>query len=211
VQQTSNYTELTIKEGENIESFSFRPLDADRDVELLYNWMHQKHIAPFWKLDLPLADLKTWVHKSVEAKHKDCYIGFYNDEPVCYLIAYSVEEDPIKDYYDHKKGDLGMHLLIGPRSFLNKEDGLSIVRAMILFLFDRYDTERIIGEPDRRNRIVIPILKELGGDVLGRIQLPNKEAALIAGEKEAVLENLRVKNIDVTVHASMTVSGNELV
>ncbi|MGP4070076.1 GNAT family N-acetyltransferase [Halobacillus sp. B29] len=211
MQQTSNYTELTITEGENIESFSFRPLDADRDVELLYDWMHQKHIAPFWKLDLPLADLKTWVHKSVEAKHKDCYVGFYNGEPVCYLIAYSVEEDPIKDYYNNKKGDLGMHLLIGPHSYLNKEDGLSIVRAMILFLFDRYNAGRIIGEPDRRNRIVIPILRELGGEVLGRIQLPNKKAVLISGEKAPVKENLNEKKIDVDIRKSMTVPGNELV
>nr|WP_256558337.1 GNAT family N-acetyltransferase [Halobacillus sp. A1] len=200
-----------ITAGENVESFSFRPLDAGRDVELLYKWMHQKHIAPFWKLNLPLSEFKPWVHKSVEAEHKDCYIGFYNGEPVCYLIAYSVEEDPIKDYYDYKKGDVGMHLLIGPHSCLNKEDGLSIVRAMILFLFDRYDAERIIGEPDRRNRIVIPILKELGGEVLGRIQLPNKEAVLISGEKAPVIEKLRENNIEVDIRNSMTVPGNELV
>ncbi|SFG15845.1 Protein N-acetyltransferase, RimJ/RimL family [Halobacillus alkaliphilus] len=211
MQHTSKYTELNITDGEKVENFSFRPLDPNQDVELLYDWMHQKHIAPFWKLNLPLSELKRWVHHSAEAEHKDCYIGTFNGEPVCYLIAYSVEEDPIKEYYDDKQGDLGMHLLIGPRSYLNKEDGLSIVRAMILFLFDRYNTKRIIGEPDRRNRIVIPILKELGGEVLGRVHLPNKEAALIAGEKEAVFAKLREKNIDVTIHTSMTVPGNELV
>ncbi|MGI8314301.1 GNAT family N-acetyltransferase [Halobacillus mangrovi] len=210
MQQPINFTELALKDGENIEDFSFRPLDYEKDVELLYEWMHQKHIAPFWKLNLPMAEFKSWVHKSVEAEHKDCYIGSYEGNPVCYLIAYSVKEDPIKDYYDYQDQDLGMHLLIGPRSYLNKKDGLSIIRAMIIFLLKRYQTERIVGEPDIRNRIVIPILKEIGGEVLGRIELPNKKATLIVGEKSDVEERLRDKGIEVEVHTSIEPLGSEL-
>ncbi|WP_347861508.1 GNAT family N-acetyltransferase [Salimicrobium sp. PL1-032A] len=199
------YTELTIKEdGQKEGHFSFRRLDFDKDVNMLYEWMHQKHIAPFWKLDLPMEDFKEWVRKSVEAEHKDCFIGTYEGKPVCYVIAYRIKEDPIKDYYDHQSGDLGMHLLIGDRSYLNKEDGVRIVRAMILFLFDHYGAKRIVGEPDIRNRIVIPVLKRLGGDVEGRVQLPGKRAALITGEQSKVMKTLQEDGIHTIFHSRLS-------
>lgn len=207
---TTNRTELKMKDGAREEAFSFRPLE-ERDVELLYDWMHQKHIAPFWKLDLPMEELRSWVRKSVHTEHKDGYIGTYNGKPVCYLIAYSIEKDAIKDYYDYQTGDLGMHLLIGPRALLNKEDGLSLVRAMIHFLFDRYGAKRIIGEPDRRNRIVIPILKQVGGESLGRIDLHGKQASLIVGAKEAFEKSLWDNDVEIQTLTRMEMSKSELV
>ncbi|GEN52688.1 GNAT family N-acetyltransferase [Halobacillus faecis] len=207
----NDMTELKVKEGEKESDFSFRPLDEEKDVELLHDWMHQKHISPFWKLNLPMEEVRTWVRKSVEAEHKDGYIGTYNGDPVCYLIAYAIEKDPIKDYYSYQCGDLGMHLLIGPRPLLNKEDGLSLVRAMIHFLFERYQATRIIGEPDRRNRIVIPILKQVGGANLGRIDLHGKQASLIVGAKEAFEKSLRDNGVEVQTLTRMETSKSELV
>ncbi|MYL49928.1 GNAT family N-acetyltransferase [Halobacillus litoralis] len=208
--QTINKTELKMKEGAKEDTFTFRPLE-EKDVELLHDWMHQKHISPFWKLNLPMEELRSWVRKSIEAEHKDGYIGTYNGEPVCYLIAYAIEKDPIKDYYDDQNGDLGMHLLIGPRPFLNLDDGLSLVRAMIYFLFERYQAKRIIGEPDRRNRIVIPILKKVGGENLGRIDLHGKQATLIVGAKEAFEKSLRDNDVEIRTLTRMETSKSELV
>ncbi|MEC3885752.1 GNAT family N-acetyltransferase [Halobacillus sp. HZG1] len=207
--ESKNWSELKLKDGAKEDIFCFRTLE-EKDVELLYDWMHQKHISPFWKLNLPVEELRSWVRKSVEADHKDGYIGTYNGEPVCYLIAYAIEKDPIKGYYHDQSGDLGMHLLIGPRHLLNKEDGLSLVRAMIYFLFDRYPAKRIIGEPDRRNRIVIPILKEVGGENLGRIDLQGKQASLIVGAKEAFEHSLRDNGVEIEMLTRMASSKSEL-
>ncbi|QYF83996.1 acetyltransferase [Brevibacterium sp. PAMC21349] len=204
-------TEFFVRDGETVECFTFRPVDFDKDLDMLYEWMHQNHIAPFWKLNLPMPEFKKWLHNSIEAEHKDVYIGTFNGTPVCYLIAYSVKDDPIREYYDYQKGDLGMHLLIGPRSFLNKEDGLSIIRAMIIFLYNQYGTKRIIGEPDIRNRIVIPILKKLGGKVVDRIDLQQKKASLIVGERQSVEKKLKEKNIQVEMLHTFTELRNELV
>ena len=76
---------------------------------------------------------------------------------------------------------------------------------MILFLFDQYkDMNRIIGEPDIRNRIVIPILKRLGGEVIGEIDIHNKKASLIMGERGAVLEKV-AQDVQVEWLKSMNV------
>ncbi|MED1864368.1 GNAT family N-acetyltransferase [Fictibacillus nanhaiensis] len=187
--------------------FSFRPVEFERDVDTLFNWMHQSHIAPFWKLNLPIKEFTQWLNHSIESKQKDIYIGSYNDIPICYLIAYAVKDDPIKKYYSYHKDDLGMHLLIGPRSYLNKEDGLSIIRGMILFLFEHYGAQRIIGEPDVRNRIIIPILKGMGGEVKGTIQLPHKKATLIMGERELIMNKLDKDGIQVTFINKLSQEG----
>lgn len=206
-----NETKFFVIEEGTENCFTFRPVDFDQDLDVLYEWMHKSHIAPFWNLNLPMPEFKGWLHKSIEAEHKDVYIGTLNGIPACYLIAYSIKDDTIRRYYDYQKGDLGMHLLIGPRPFLNKEDGLSIIRAMIIFLFDRYGAKRIIGEPDIRNRIVIPILKELGGHVVDRIDLQHKKASLIVGERQLVEKKMKEKNIEIRMLNTITASRKELV
>ncbi|ELK48500.1 GNAT family N-acetyltransferase [Halobacillus sp. ACCC02827] len=196
-------TEFRIVEEDKSRRFAFRPLEIG-DADLLHTWMHQKHIAPFWKLDVSKEKLTEWVENSLKAEHKDCYIGTCNGEPVTYVIAYDIRKDPIREYYDHQEKDLGMHLLIGPRPLLNKADGLGLIRAMIYFLFDTYDAHRIIGEPDRRNRIILPILKQIGGEVLGHIDLPGKEATLIQGEKAAFEKSLADHQVVVEPMQRMT-------
>jgi acetyl CoA:N6-hydroxylysine acetyl transferase len=200
-------SEFFIIEEGHAHNFLFRPVDLDKDLTMLYEWMHSPHIAPFWKLDLPMAEFKEWLSSSIESKHKDIYIGYYNGKPVSYLIAYSVKNDPIREHYDAKDGDLGMHLLIGPRPFLNKQDGLSLIRSMVVFLFHQYGAKRIIGEPDIRNRIIIPLLRELGGDVLGQIELSNKKASLIMGERKKI--EAKLKEMNVTVAMLKTISKLE--
>jgi acetyl CoA:N6-hydroxylysine acetyl transferase len=204
-------SEFFIIEKGQSDNFLFRPVDFDKDLTMLYEWMHSRHIAPFWKLDLPVEKFKEWLASSIESTYKDIYIGFYNGEPVSYLIAYSVKNDPIRQYYDVQDGDLGMHLLIGPRSYLNKQDALSLIRSMIVFLFHQYGAKRIIGEPDIRNRIIIPILKELGGDVLGQIELPDKKASLIIGERKKIEASLKEKNVTVAMLKTISTLENILV
>ncbi|WP_281657888.1 GNAT family N-acetyltransferase [Halobacillus sp. Cin3] len=190
-------TEIEIIEQEKTEIFTFRPLSV-KDTDTLFEWMHQRHIAPFWKLDLPMETFEEWVRASITADHKDCYLVDWNGEPAGYLIAYWAGEDPVHHHYEHEAGDLGMHVLVGPEKFLNKQAGRQLLQSMIQFLFFTYHTERIIGEPDIRNRIIIPIMKGLGGKVLHRIQLPHKRAALIAGERQAVEQVRKSQGIQVT-------------
>jgi acetyl CoA:N6-hydroxylysine acetyl transferase len=177
---------ITEESGRTI---SFRPVNVE-DVHILHEWMHQKHIYPFWKLNLPLEEIKVWVKNSISSRHKRVFMGYLNDEPVCYVIGYDVRQDPIKHYYSIEPRDMGMHLLIGPRQLLNKEDGETIIRAMTLFLFEKFGANRMIGEPDYRNRIVIPILKKLGANVIKEIQINEKKAKLILANRDDFHKNI---------------------
>ncbi|MBD1380556.1 GNAT family N-acetyltransferase [Metabacillus arenae] len=171
-------------------TISLRQVIYEKDIETLYDWMHQKHIAPFWKLDVPKHEFKEWLKKSIASKKKDVYMGFIDGTAVSYLIVYSIKDDPIRHYYEYHEKDIGMHLLIGPREYLNKQAGFSIIRAKLAFLFSKYDAKRIIGEPDVRNRIIVPILKKCGGKVVTMLELPHKKAYLITGDREIFLEKM---------------------
>jgi acetyl CoA:N6-hydroxylysine acetyl transferase len=187
---------ITEESGRTI---SFRPVNEE-DVPILHEWMHQKHIYPFWKLNLPIEEIKVWVKNSISSRHKRVFMGYLNDEPVCYVIGYDVRQDPIRHYYSIKPRDMGMHLLIGPRRLLNKEDGETIIRAMTLFLFEKFGANRMIGEPDYRNRIVIPILKKLGANVVKEIQINQKRAKLVIANRNDFHQNIGDSNITSSFH-----------
>ncbi|MCA0171881.1 GNAT family N-acetyltransferase [Bacillus sp. RAR_GA_16] len=187
---------ITEESGRTI---SFRPVNED-DVPILHKWMHQKHIYPFWKLNLPLEEIKVWVKNSISSRHKRVFMGYLNKEPVCYVIGYDVRQDPIRHFYSIEPRDMGMHLLIGPRRLLNKEDGETIIRAMTLFLFEKFGANRIIGEPDGRNRIVIPILKKLGANVVKDIQINEKRAKLVIANRNDFHQNISDSNITSSFH-----------
>ncbi|MFC0524430.1 GNAT family N-acetyltransferase [Pontibacillus salicampi] len=185
--ESIDHHECVVEDPALNQTISFRAADYDKDIHTLFNWMHQKHIYPFWKLNVDWEDFKIFFHHSVTASHKRVFFGFINGEPVCYGIAYRIESDPLKEYYAYKPGDLGMHLLIGPREYLNRQTGLAIIRGMSYYLFSKYEAQRIIGEPDYRNRIVIPILTSIGAVDHGVLELPHKKAKLVIGERHTVL------------------------
>ncbi|MGG4489269.1 GNAT family N-acetyltransferase [Metabacillus idriensis] len=186
--------EAIIEDREFSHIISLRPVKMT-DLEILYGWMHQQHIAPFWKLNVSKEDFYAYLERSVKADHKRVYLCFLDEMPAGYLIAYSIQHDSIRNYFQAEPGDLGMHLLIGPRALLNKEDGLMIVRAMTAFLMKKFGPRRVIGEPDIRNRIVIPILKEIGGYVADTIVLPHKKASLVIGQYDRFNDYISSKNV----------------
>lgn len=173
---------------------SFRHVTG-KDIDILHTWMQLPHIAPFWKLNVSRDRFAGYLDRTLHADNKRVFLVYVDDLPVAYLMAYSIFQDPVKDYYEAKSGDLGMHLLIGPREFLNKDDGLMLIRAMTAFLMEKYECGRIIGEPDVRNRIVIPILKRIGGERFGTITMPHKKAALMIGERNNFYRYLLTKDV----------------
>ncbi|KGP72097.1 GNAT family N-acetyltransferase [Pontibacillus yanchengensis] len=196
--ENQRHHECRIYDSDIQQTISFRPAEYDKDLDTLFDWMHQKHIYPFWKLNLPYEDFKQFVKDSVHAQRKRVFIGFMDGKPVCYLITYSVPHDSIHSYYSYQEGDIGMHLLVGPRDYLTKHHGFSLVRAMSYYIFEKFGAERIVGEPDYRNRIVIPILKRMGARDFGILELPTKRANLMIGKREEVYTILENSPIQAT-------------
>ncbi|QCS51053.1 GNAT family N-acetyltransferase (plasmid) [Picosynechococcus sp. PCC 11901] len=162
---------------------SIRTVDYGQDLERIFNWMHQRHLVPFWKLNLSFTEFQKFLRKSLTAIQKDLVITSLEGEPICYGIFYQVAADNIRHFYPYQKSDIGGHIAIGERRHLTPEYLIPIFRASFQFAFKTYDTERIIIEPDAKNRILIPLLTNMGFKIYDTVKLPHKKATLMILEK----------------------------
>ncbi|MBA4496120.1 GNAT family N-acetyltransferase [Paenactinomyces guangxiensis] len=165
------------------QTISVRYLSYEKDLLLLHEWMQSPHIAPFWQLNIPLEEFKSYLTRSLNMQHRTHYLVFLDDMPVSYMMSYVVKEELIRDYYEYEEDDIGGHFVIGPRSFLSPVYIIPIVRSMITYLFKNRGVNKVVVEPDVRNRIVVPALKQCGFKDCGRIQLPHKKAYLMVCDR----------------------------
>jgi len=167
------------------QEISIRHFQFEKDWRLLHEWMQMRHIAPFWKLDVPVPEFKAYLNRSLGNPHRNHYLIFFGDRPVSYGMTYAAKEELIASYYDYEPEDLGGHFVVGPREFLDRRYICPIVCAILTHAFQTTPAKRLVVEPDVRNRIVVPALKECGFEDCGRVQLPHKKAVLMICRREA--------------------------
>jgi acetyl CoA:N6-hydroxylysine acetyl transferase len=182
--QAEFFSTVDFQSGQLIQ---IRPFSLEKDMHLLHGWMRLPHIAVFWKLDVPLEEFRAYLNRSLGNPYRRHYMVCVDKIPVSYVMSYRVDQDDIRHYYPYSESDLGAHFVVGPRSFLSVEAIPPIVKSLLRFIFWREETDRIVVEPDVRNRIVIPALKRSGFDEYGRIQLPHKRACLLLCERDRFL------------------------
>ncbi|WP_281890746.1 GNAT family N-acetyltransferase [Paenibacillus sp. YYML68] len=165
-------------------SISFRPVELERDLELLHRWQHEPHVVPYWQLAIPLEAYREHLIQFLSMPHQTLLIGEVNGEPVSYFESYWAASDRLAAYYDAEAGDQGMHLLIGPPEQLGR--GLS--RPLVLELMRQQllepSTRRFVVEPDMRNARMRHVFERCGFRFDREVQLPEKRAALMFCERE---------------------------
>ncbi|NJN74103.1 MAG: GNAT family N-acetyltransferase [Limnothrix sp. RL_2_0] len=168
---------------------SFRPLTYD-DLGIMHQWMQEKHLSLFWKLNIPLAEFEWYLKKCLTNESRDMVMAYSGDRPLGFGIIYQMATDPLRHYYDYDKSDLGAHIAIGSREFLEPEFLIPGLRGCAKFVFETYDTHRLVGESDIKNTILIPALESVGYKNRGMIRLPNKRASLTTLERDHFYKNL---------------------
>ncbi|MCS1352736.1 GNAT family N-acetyltransferase [Mechercharimyces sp. CAU 1602] len=161
-----------------------RPVSYADDLHLLHQWMHQRHVAPFWKKDIPLEEFKEYFTKSLNNKSRSHFMIYLDEEPICYIMLYEVTSDSIKDYYPYEESDLGVHIVIGLRQHVHEKYLIPIGEILKTHVFTKLPADRVIAEPDVANRIIIPSLEKVGFRIHSQIELPHKSAFLLHCDRE---------------------------
>jgi acetyl CoA:N6-hydroxylysine acetyl transferase len=165
---------------------SFRPLDPDADLELVHGWMHQPHVVPFWRLDLPRDRLAGYLRRAAGDEHQQVLLGCVDGEPVSYWEVYWAARDLLAGYYPAAPADQGVHLLIGPPERTGQGLGRKLLAAVVAWQFTREPaTARVVAEPDVRNTRMIHVFQRCGFRRAGELDLPDKRAALMIRERHA--------------------------
>jgi acetyl CoA:N6-hydroxylysine acetyl transferase len=160
-------------------TIAFRRMTLEQDLERLHDWMNRPHVVPFWRLNRPLEELRTHFERALRVPHQTLHIGLLDSVPMSYWETYWAVDDVIACCYRPDPSDQGVHLLIGPPEFLGKGLALPLLRAMVRLLFHHVQTKKIVAEPDIRNARMIHVFERCSFEFVKRIQLPDKEAALM--------------------------------
>ncbi len=160
------------------------PLDVERDLDLVHEWMHEPHVVEFWDMAWDRECLAGYLRKQVGSDHGDAWIGWVDRRPIGYIETYEVAHDPLAGHLrDHAvevlPGDRGWHILIGPTDALGTGAPRRLARTVIRQLFDEPGTGRVLCEPDARNTRMIRFCEALGHEVTAEVDLPDKRAALL--------------------------------
>ncbi|MBO1512515.1 GNAT family N-acetyltransferase [Metabacillus bambusae] len=164
-------------------TISFREVHFDRDVKLLHSWMNEKHVVPYWQLDLSLSDYSLHLQNFLKCEHQTLLIGEIDGVPISYWESYWVKGDLIKNYYEFDEYDQGVHLLIGEKDYL----GIGLIYPLLMTIlsqkFQVSQTEKVIAEPDVRNEKMIHVFKKCGFTPIKEVELPDKTGLLMFCER----------------------------
>jgi acetyl CoA:N6-hydroxylysine acetyl transferase len=165
---------------------SFRPLQVQADLDLVHGWMRAPHVAPWWELDVPRAELAAYLERAVADDHQQVLIGSVGGRPVSYWEVYWAARDPLAAWYQADPHDQGVHLLIGPRSLTGRGLGTALLGAVAAWQLGREPaTRRVVAEPDVRNIASLRAFERGGFRRVAELDLPSKHAALMVRERAA--------------------------
>jgi acetyl CoA:N6-hydroxylysine acetyl transferase len=163
---------------------AFRRLDPAADLDLVHGWMRQPHVAPFWGLDVPRAELAAYLSAAAADDHQQVLIGCVDGRPVSYWELYWAARDRLAAYYPAEPCDQGVHLLIGPPELTGRGLGRALLGAVVAWQLRREPaTRRVIAEPDVRNAASLRVFERCGFRRVAELALPEKRAALMVRER----------------------------
>lgn len=185
-------------------TISFRPVRMDRDLGRLHTWLGYDHVTEFWDLDMPLPAFRDHLAGKLAEDDLTPYIGYIDHVPMSYWEIYWPSEYELDDYYDANPGDRAGHLLIGPPEYVRGGYARALWRAMGTMLFSHPGTDRVVGEPEASNDVVIHLMEECGFEARKEFYFEeaDKEARLMVCEREAFEEALLADSPATVAHGS---------
>ncbi|MFJ9696446.1 GNAT family N-acetyltransferase [Kitasatospora sp. NPDC101183] len=168
-------------------AFELRPVRLPQDLETLVAWMNDPEVAEFWQLAGPPAVTEAHLRPQLEGDGRSVpCLGLLDGEPMSYWEVYRADLDPLARHYPARPHDTGIHLLLGPTTARGRGLGAVLITAVAALLLCRLDAcERVVAEPDVRNRRSVRAFERAGFRADAELDLPDKRAALMVRARSA--------------------------
>ncbi|MCQ6272945.1 acetyltransferase [Pseudarthrobacter sp. R1] len=151
----------------------------EADADLIYSWVREER-AQFWGMGAMTRDEVRDIYLFLDSL--DTHHGFVmvvEDQPVGIFQTYEPLHDPVGEAYPARPEDTGMHLLLAPAAQPVPHFTATLLSGLIRFLLTDPSKDRVVAEPDARNRKAIGRLVGYGFEPGPRVQLAEKEAQLV--------------------------------
>lgn len=165
-------------------TITFRSLDLDTDIDILYDWVNRPYARRFWQLNGTKTLLRNTYHAVLNNPHAHAFIGLVDGQPVCQVDLYNVHADELRGHVACGLNDCGLHLLMMPPQQLQKGFSETMLRHFIRFYFSHSLAGQLFAEPDSENALANRLAKKTGFIFHDIIQLSYKTANLYSITKE---------------------------
>jgi siderophore synthetase component len=158
-------------------TINLRPIDLDRDLEMLHEWFHREHSLKIWQMNWPISKLETYYRTLLAGEMLYAYIGEANGEPSFYFEVYWAVRDMVSEYYDVLPGDYGTHQYIASIDPKKKYVSPS-TQCMIDYVFAQPQVGKMVGEGSVDSLASLMNKLHVGFKVEKIIEMPHKKANL---------------------------------
>ncbi|MGW1173120.1 GNAT family N-acetyltransferase [Kitasatospora sp. NPDC002543] len=165
--------------------FRLGPVRLPADLALLAGWMNDPEVDAFWTLAGPPEATERHVRAQLDGDGRSTpWLGLLDGEPMSYWEVYRADLDPLAAHYPARPHDTGVHLLLGPAASRGRGLGAVLLAALAeLILLRNPRCERVVAEPDVRNRRSVRAFERAGFRAAAELDLPDKRAALMVLER----------------------------
>ena len=165
----------TYKDLGTIEIRHFR---ITQDSIVLHQWVNEDY-AVFWGMQgYTLPQVQQEYAKLVRPEHYDVFVGVYNERIVFVLERYAPQYDPISALYNVQAHDCGIHVIVAPPKVKIPNFTWYAFRTIMDFVFEDSNVQRILVEPDIRNKKMFALCQRLGFQLDKIVEMPHKTAQL---------------------------------
>jgi hypothetical protein len=163
---------------ERLGRFALRPVEPDRDAEVLRGWLaHPK--SAFWEMrDLDVAAVAAAYHRLAASEHHQALLGLHEDEPAFLVERYDPAHDEVGRAFPVLPGDAGMHFLVAPTDRPLPGFTRAVLVTVMDLLFADPSVRRVVVEPDVRNHAVRRLNVAVGFREAATVALSTKDARL---------------------------------
>jgi siderophore synthetase component len=160
------------------------PIEIEKHLAVIYDWV-TKPYAKYWGMnDKPIAFVRE------EYERIPALIGLFNGQVSFLCEIYDPAQDPVGEHYEVQRGDLGMHLLVGPPVKRIPHFTLHVFATIMDYMFSDPAIKRIVVEPDINNTKIHTLNKLAGFEYQYNITFPHKIASLAFCTREQYLKNI---------------------
>lgn len=163
-----------------------KPLHLSRDIKTIHKWVNMPYAKEFWQMAGSIGELYTFYEKLMQSGKAYSLVAFLNNTPVAQIDYYDVPFDEVKNFYDYKENDHGIHLLMAPNKLPVKSLTPHVMITALAFLFS-LGIPRIMGEPDAANEKANKLVQKVGFSFIGQIKMSYKVANLYQYTQEDFL------------------------
>lgn len=194
---------------------SLRPFDLRHDCEFLHDWVRRDY-AFFWgMLDAGLDEVMAEYAELSQRPGYQILVGEYQQQVAFLLEYYDPRHDRLAEHYPVQAGDRGLHLIVAPHTGDTIANFTWHIFTFINdFVFSDSDVNRIVVEPDIRNKKMFALCQRVGFELAEVIELPHKTAQLAFCHREhyqALLQQPNIQKRSAMNHYDNAVSPQQAV